>query len=287
MIFWRPWAFPAPVHPSKQIGIATKAHLFLTEQGDLSRFQAGTPTSRCASRKIPMLTLLNFPIFCRRFSKLLLFVAAIFPSTVSRKVAAQGNTQRGATVGGIAGAVAGAAIGDHNGETGAGAAIGGIIGAFAGGLLGNAEDKQQAYQNQRQYQQSQRQLYEYQRTAVSSQDVIAMTRHGLSEQVIINQIQQRGVETQPQVADIIALHQQGVSENIITVMQQARHRPRPRSNFTANATRNPSPQAWHAPAITPTHSYPVVPYYPTPRCYYYPESIYHHHGYSSRIHIRF
>ena len=190
-------------------------------------------------------------------------------------------------MGGIAGAVAGAAIGDHNGETGAGAAIGGIIGAFAGGLLGNAEDKQQAYQSQRQYQQTQRQRYEYQQTAVSSQDVIAMTRNGLSEQVIINQIQQRGIQTQPQVADIIALHQQGVSENIITAMQKAQHRPIARNNFAAPAVSNPTPPTWHGPAITPTHGYHVVPHYPRPRCYY-PEPIYHHHhGYSSRIHIRF
>ena len=234
-----------------------------------------------------MPTALTFPIFSRRISKLLLFVAAIFPCAVFRKAAAQGNTQRGATLGGIAGAVAGAAIGGNNGETGAGTAIGGIIGAVAGGLLGNAEDKQQAYQSQRQYQQSQRQLQEYQSTAVSSEDVIAMTRHGLSEQIIINQIQQRGVETQPQVADIIALHQQGVSENIITVMQQAQHRPNTRSNVTANAARNPSPQIWHGSAIAPTHRYPVIPYYPPPRCYYYPDLIYPHHGYSSRIHIRF
>ena len=234
-----------------------------------------------------MHTHLNFPIFCRRFSKSLLLVAAIYPCTVCRKAAAQGNTQRGATLGGITGAVAGAAIGDHNGETGAGAAIGGIIGAVAGGLLGNAEDKQQAYQSRWQYQQSQRRLQEHQSTAVSSEDVIAMTRHGLSEQIIINQIQQRGVETQPQVADIIALHQQGVSENIITVMQRAHHRPNTQSNVTANAARNPGPQIWQGPAIAPTYRYPVVPYYPPPRCYHYPDSIYHHHGYSSRIHIRF
>lgn len=231
----------------------------------------------------------QFPNFSRRTFRLLLFVASFFPCTVSSQVAAQGNTQRGATVGGIAGAVAGAAIGDHNGETGAGAAIGGIIGAFTGGLLGNAEDKQQTYQSQRQYQQSQRQLHEYQRTAVSSQDVVAMTRQGLSEQLIINQIQQRGIQTQLQVADIIALHQQGVSESIITAMQQAQHRPNSRNNFTVPATRNPTPQTWHGPSIAPSHRYHVVPHDPPPRCYYYySEPSYHyHHGHSSRIHIRF
>lgn len=245
----------------------------------------------------------KFLIFCRRTSKLILFITAALLYTAPNEIAAQGptqtaargptqtaargNTQRGATVGGIAGAITGAAIGDHNGETGAGAAIGGIIGAFAGGLLGNAEDKRQAYQSQRQYHESQQQLQQYQRTAVSSQDIVAMTRNGLSEQVIINQIQQLGVQTQPQVADIIALHQQGVSENIITAMQQARHRPSSYNRVTVPARRNPQPQNWQGSVIAPTYRYHAVPHYPPPGCYY-PERIYHHHqGYSSGIHIRF
>jgi uncharacterized protein YcfJ len=218
---------------------------------------------------------------------LLLLVAALFPFVVSRPAIAQGNTQRGATVGGIAGAVAGAAIGDHNGETGAGAAIGGIIGAFAGGLLGNAEDKQQAFQSQRQSQQIQRQRLEYQRTAVSSNDVVAMKRNGLSEQVIINQIQQRGVQTQLQVADIIALHQQGVTENIITAMQQAQHRPNQRSRASVPIQGNQNQRIGYMPIVVPVSKYHAVPHYPPPRCRYYPDPIYHHHGYRSGIHIRF
>ena len=125
---------------------------------------------------------------------------------------AQGNTKRGATVGGLAGAVAGAAIGDHNGEAGACAAIGGIIGAFAGGLLGNAEDQKQAYEMQNFYQQNQNRWSQYRKSAVSCEDVVAMKNSGLSDQVIINQIQQRGVQRQLQVPEIIALHRQGVSD---------------------------------------------------------------------------
>ena len=235
----------------------------------------------------------NTTFFKQHSLGLLLFVAVLFPCLVSRKVSAQGNAQRGATVGGIAGAVAGAAIGDHNGETGAGAAIGGMIGAFAGGLLGNAEDKQQAYQRQLKYQQTQRRQFQYQRSAVSSADVIAMTRNGLSEQVMINQIQQRGVQTRPQVAEIIALHQQGVSENVITAMQQAQDRPsqqsRPAqySRPTVPMQQNPIPPRGYVPIIAPVDSYHLIPYCPPPR-YYYSERIHHHHrGYSSGIHIRF
>ena len=230
----------------------------------------------------------NTTFFKQHSLGLLLFVAVLFPCLVSRKVSAQGNAQRGATVGGIAGAVAGAAIGDHNGETGAGAAIGGMIGAFAGGLLGNAEDKQQAYQRQLKYQQTQRRQFQYQRSAVSSADVIAMTRNGLSEQVMINQIQQRGVQTRPQVAEIIALHQQGVSENVISAMQQAQDRPSQPNRAAVPMQQNSLPQRGYAPVIAPVDSYHLIPYCPPPRYYYLPERIHHHHhGYTSGIHIRF
>ena len=40
----------------------------------------------------------------------------------------QGHTERGAVIGGLGGALAGAAIGKHNGETAAGALIGGAVG---------------------------------------------------------------------------------------------------------------------------------------------------------------
>lgn len=136
--------------------------------------------------------------------------------------------QRGATVGGLAGAVIGAVIGDNNNEAGAGAAIGGVVGAVAGGVLGNAADKERAYVGQQRAinQSATRQFYsppQYvpPQTAVGLSDVIQMSRSGLSENVIINQIQSRGVTTQIQVPDILELHRQGVSENVITSMQRA------------------------------------------------------------------
>jgi len=212
----------------------------------------------------------------------------LLANTLPLSASAQGNTRRGATVGGIAGAVAGAAIGDHHGETGAGAAIGGIVGAFAGGLLGNAEDQQQILRRQQQAQLRQQRHFDYQRNAVSAADVIAMTQSGLSESVIVNQIRQRGVQVRPQVADIIALHQRGVSEPVITAMQQAQHQPIqagrqsiPRPGATPGSTRG-------VPNLIPVEAYLSVPRYYPPRCYYYPEPMYHHHhGYHSGIHIRF
>jgi hypothetical protein len=43
----------------------------------------------------------------------------------------------------------------------------------------------------------------------------------LSEQVIINYLQTNGVDHQLNVSEIISLHQQGVSENVISAMQRA------------------------------------------------------------------
>lgn len=149
----------------------------------------------------------------------------------SARVHAQNNTQRGATFGGITGAIAGAIIGENSDKAGAGAAIGGAVGLVAGGLLGNANDKDVAYRNQQYAQQRQYQAQQQMATtyavqpaptgAVSYADVIAMSRSGVSQSVILNQIATRGVQRQPAVSDIISLHEQGVSETVIGAMQQA------------------------------------------------------------------
>ncbi len=139
------------------------------------------------------------------------------------------HTQRGAVLGGLGGAVVGGLIGDHNHKAGAGAAIGGALGVVGGAVLGNARDKeinaqhqqQQYYHQQHVYAQQQRQYVQTQ-AAVSINDVITMCRSGLSDSVMMNQIQTRGVQRQLQVSDIIALHQQGVSDIVISTMQSAR-----------------------------------------------------------------
>ncbi|SMP76325.1 Glycine zipper [Neorhodopirellula lusitana] len=205
-------------------------------------------------------------------------MATVLLASLSQTVQAQNNTQRGATFGGITGAIAGALIGDNNGEAGAGAAIGGAIGAVAGGVLGNAKDKDIAYyQSRQQYGTPVQAAPVYaapQPTgAVSYSDVIAMSRSGVGDGVILNQIQTRGVQRQPVVSDIITLHQQGVSEVVISAMQQART----------------GPQYVAAPQTTIVETTPV---YVQPRIHTYSVPSYrppHRHGYRGRpsygIHI--
>lgn len=155
-----------------------------------------------------------------------LAIAGLMLISLTQVSFAQNNTQRGATFGGITGAIAGAIIGDNNNEAGAGAAIGGALGAVAGGILGNANDKDAALRQQYYYpnrQQAAAPTYTAPQPlgAVSYNDVIAMSRSGVGQSVILNQIQTRGVQRQPVVSDIISLHQQGVSETVIAAMQQA------------------------------------------------------------------
>ncbi|MGV3484043.1 MAG: glycine zipper domain-containing protein [Planctomycetaceae bacterium] len=189
--------------------------------------------------------------------------------------AAAQNTQRGAILGGLGGAVVGGLIGDHNDKAGAGAAIGGAIGAVSGAVLGNARDKEavalqqreQYYHNQRVYAQQQ-QHYTQVQASVSVNDVVTMCRSGLSDSVVINQIQSRGAQQQLQVSDIIALHQQGVSEVVISAMQSARVGSAPVVVQSPPVVVQPTPIYVEERVIVPSYRPPAV---------YHIHSGHHHH----------
>lgn len=163
---------------------------------------------------------------------------------------AQYNTAKGAGLGGAAGAIIGGVIGHQNDELAEGALIGGAVGALAGGVMGNNRDRYeaQAYQN---YQYRQYQAQQNYRRAVSLSDVIVMSRNGLSDSVIMNHIQLHGVQQRPAVHDVITLHNQGVSEAVISAMQSA---PIGRGYSTG-------------PVVV--EQYRVVPAYPPPAHYHY------------------
>ena len=172
----------------------------------------------------------------------------------------QGNTERGAVIGGLGGALAGAAIGKHNGETAAGALIGGAVGLITGSAIGNAQDESQArqqayYQQQLHYQQQQVSR------AVSPQDVVMMAQNGVDPHLVVTQIQQNGVTRRIEVSDVIALHQQGVPELVINAMQ----------NASIAAVAAPSP-SYSRPVVVQEHYY-VSP----PPVYYRTYPHYHHH----------
>ncbi len=197
----------------------------------------------------------------------------------------QQRTGQGAVLGGATGAVIGGIIGHQNHETPEGALIGGAVGAIAGGLIGRAKDNQiaqQRYQQQVYQQQAYQQRVYVQQQAItasgmSTADVVNMCRSGVSDSLIMSQLSTRGVQRRLEVSEIISLHQQGVSDYVISAMQSA-------------------PLATHLAAPTTVYSQPIVTQsqpvivqqpviYQTPVSggYYRPAPVYHqgHHHYHS------
>jgi hypothetical protein len=185
------------------------------------------------------------------------------------------NTERGAVIGGLGGALAGAAIGKHNGETAAGALIGGAVGLITGSAIGNAQDAAQARQ-QAYYQQQA--IYQQQQVsrAVSPQDVVMLTQNGVDPQIIITQIHANGVSRRIEVSDVIALHQQGVCEPVINAMQNAR----------IATVVVPAP-VYSRPVVVQEHYYVSPPpvYYRTYPHYHHWHGHHHHHRGGSHIHV--
>ena len=98
----------------------------------------------------------------------------------------QNNTGSGALIGGALGAITGAAIGGsrHGGED---ALIGAAAGMIAGGAVGNSMDQQQQAQLRAQAPQSYVRVVQGQ--PLSTADVKALAKAGVSDDVIIAQIQ--------------------------------------------------------------------------------------------------
>jgi len=204
----------------------------------------------------------------------------LLPSVLVSSASAQQRTTQGAAVGGAAGAIIGGIIGHQNDETPEGALIGGAVGAITGGLIGRNQDnmarerynQQQAY-NQRVYVQQQAIVP----AGATVSDIISMSRSGLSESLIVSHINSKGVQRRLEVSEIITLHQQGVSDYVISAMQSA-----PLANQiaapyqTQHIVTQPStvivreqPVIYSSPVITETY-YRPTPVYRSHQHYYAP-----------------
>ena len=123
-------------------------------------------------------------------------------------------TGTGALEGGAIGAVSGAAIGGrHAGE---GALIGAAAGMIAGGLIGHSMDQQQQEQLRRQATQTYVRVDQGQPQGVA--DVKALAKAGISEDVIISQIQNSRTVYHLSAADIIDLRDAGVTDKVVNYM---------------------------------------------------------------------
>jgi len=129
------------------------------------------------------------------------------------------HTDQGALFGGLLGAGTGAVVGHALGNTGAGAAIGAGVGVLGGAAVGAAQDESEARNRALIEAKLGRQMAA---GAVTVPDVVSLTRSGIDEGLIINHIHAHGLAAPLQTEDIIYLQQQGVSRNVIAVMQTER-----------------------------------------------------------------
>ncbi len=191
----------------------------------------------------------------------------------------QQRTTQGAAVGGAAGAIIGGIIGHQNDEVPEGALIGGAVGAIAGGSdwsqsrqLGSRALCTATGYNQRVYVQQQAIVP----PGVSVTDVISMSRSGLSESLIISHINSKGVQRRLEVSEIITLHQQGVSDYVISAMQSAPLASQIAVPYTTQPAQPSTVIVREQPVI---YSSPVIT-----ETYYRPVPVYHghHHYYSPR-----
>lgn len=124
---------------------------------------------------------------------------------------------RGAAVGGLAGAGLGAAIGHEKGNTLAGSAIGGALGAITGAAVGSGMDEIDQRNQQRIEESLGRRLH----GATTIHDTVAMSQAGVGDEIILNHVQTHGFAGTLTANDIIEMKRQGVSDRVLQGIQNA------------------------------------------------------------------
>ena len=127
----------------------------------------------------------------------------------------QNNTGSGALIGGALGAITGAVIGGPR-NSGAGAAIGAAAGMIAGGTIGNGMDQQQQAELRARTPQTYVRVVQGEPLGIA--DVKNMAHAGVGDDVIISQIQGTHTVFHLSAADIVDLHNSGVSDRVVNTM---------------------------------------------------------------------
>jgi outer membrane lipoprotein SlyB len=200
-------------------------------------------------------------------SRLLVSVALVI--TIFSGCASPYYADKGALFGGLTGAGVGAVVGDASGNAGAGAAIGTAIGALTGAAVGEHIDADLARSRAEIEARMGRQM----QGAVTSQDVVAMSQAGLSDDVIVTHIRASGTAQPLAVNDLIFLRNMGVRDAVINAMQQTP----PRTAQLAQPAAVYPAYAAPAPVVVAPY-YPVYAPPPPP-----PVGFYYHRGPRSRV----
>jgi hypothetical protein len=138
---------------------------------------------------------------------------------VSSGCSTMSHTDKGVLTGGALGGIGGALVGSAVGRPGAGAAIGAGLGAVAGGVTGSAVDRAEARAD-RADARAAATAAANQRPPLALHEIVAMTRNGVSDTIIINEIRQSGSTYRLTPDDIIWLKQQGVGDAVVAEMQR-------------------------------------------------------------------
>lgn len=125
-------------------------------------------------------------------------------------------TGSGAFAGGAIGATSGALIGGSRGKGGEGALIGAAIGAITGGLIGRQMDNDAQSRLRAQAPQTYARVDQGQTLGVA--DIKALASAKISDDVIISQIRNSRTVYHLSAADIIDLHNSGVSDKVVDFM---------------------------------------------------------------------
>lgn len=125
-------------------------------------------------------------------------------------------TASGALTGGAIGAGTGAIIGSASHHDGEGALIGSAIGALTGGLIGHSMDQAQHERLREQSPQTLQRIEQGQPLGLA--DIKALSKAGVSDEVIISQIRNSRTAYHLSTPEIIDLKDSGVSERVIDFM---------------------------------------------------------------------
>ena len=174
--------------------------------------------------------------------------------------------ERGAVTGGLVGGLTGAALGSHSGNAGEGAFWGGAVGSLVGATMGDNIDAEVA---EREAIAARQAALRNGPHPVSVDEVAAMVQSGVGEQVVINHVRTHGLASPLNANDIMRLHQQGISDNIIAAMQNTAVR-----GATVPGT-GPPPVIVHEHVVEPIYYGPPVRYWPPRRRYAWGFSVHH------------
>jgi hypothetical protein len=143
-------------------------------------------------------------------------VAVLIVSVSGMGCRTASHADRGSLVGSGLGAATGAIIGHQNGRTAQGAVLGAAAGAITGGLIGDAQDAREERDA------AIAQLHQAELQAMTNGDLIKMTQAGISPDLIVSTVRDRGGRFDLSPDQIIYLKQSGVSDPVIQAIQGMR-----------------------------------------------------------------